>query len=78
MTELKEGDIVTIIDGSQAIRLDKYEKYTSIGLNKNFFEVLYVDSYPMCTHNIGVIVHDIHIKDIETGAIYLHSSSMVK
>lgn len=74
--ELSVGDIVKIIDGSWAERLDKYQKDTQIGLCNHNFKVIYVKK-PKILHMNYYVIHDIHIQDLITGAIYLHSSSFV-
>jgi len=78
--ELHIGDIVRINDGSYAERLDKYDKFTNIGLCKDYFKVIKImQIYKVicgCPRAENYF-HDIHIKNLITGAIYLHSSSFV-
>jgi len=73
---MEVGNKVRITDGSQAHRMDKYEQYTSIGLCNDVFEVIYVE--PVKRETKRGVLHDIHIKNLATGAIYLHSSNMVE
>lgn len=77
---MKEGDIVRIIDGSQAVRMDKYERASYIGLSKDNFKVIYVEpcSFLRWVEDQDKVIHDIHIENLSTGAIYLHSSPYVK
>lgn len=71
---MKIGDIVKITDGFYSVRLDKYEeRRTSIGLCKDDFEVIYVESHDFIRVD-DLPVHDIHIKNLRTNAIYLHSA----
>ena len=72
---MKIGDKVRIIDGSQAHRMDKYEQFTSIGRCEDVFEVIYVE--PLKYETKRGVLHDIHIRNLKTGAVYLHSSRMV-
>jgi hypothetical protein len=76
--QFKIGDIVRITDGSYAVRVDEYEKYTSIGLCRDLFEVIKKGEEYLYTKGSGILTHDIFIKNTTTGAIYLHSSSCVK
>jgi len=73
---MEVGNKVRITDGSHAHRMDKYEQCTWIGLCTDVFEVIHIELLKCATKH-GVL-HDIHIKNLKTGAIYLHSSSMVK
>ena len=79
MSKLKKGDLVKIRDGSYAVRVDKFEKFTHIGLCEDTFEVIKVQ---MSDHlvTIGTIptkVHNIFIQNLQTGKVYLHSDSFV-
>jgi len=75
-SEIKKGDVVRITDGSYSVRLDKYDPYPSIGLSENTFTVVKV-KYSSLFNRDRVEVHDIHIQDDATGAMYLHSASCV-
>ena len=70
--KLHLSDIVRITDGSYAERLDKYNKVAHIGVCKDHFKVIKVMTVTKLDY-----FHDIHIKNLNTGAIYLHSSSFV-
>ena len=77
---MEKGDIVKITDGSYAIRVDRYEKWASIGLCKDEFEIIaepYFGSY-FVSKNTDIPVHDIFIKNTITGAIYLHSKAFCR
>jgi len=74
---MKIGDKVKITDGSYAVRIDEYHRVTSIGMCRDDFEIVFVEN-PKLTCWGGSAAHDIHIKNLKTGAIYLHSSCMVK
>ena len=78
MCEFKVGDMVAITDGSWAVRVDKHEKHTYIGLCRDMFEVTSKGPGGMRSTVCGGLTHDIFIKNTSTGAIYLHSSSFVK
>ena len=76
---LIKGDKVLITDGSYAVRVDKYEEYSSIGLCKDIFEVMQTDrcsSHFKCDDHM--FAHDIIIKNTVTGLMYLHSKAFVK
>ena len=72
---MKKGDIVKIIDGSYAVRVDKFDLWPEIRPCKDDFEVVEEN------HSQGHIIsfhthtplHDIYIKNTRTGEIYLHS-----
>lgn len=74
---MKIGDKVTVTDGSQAHRLDKYELNPSIGTSKDIFEVIH-KNYGTWIEVNGVTYHDIYIKNIKTDAKYLHSKKFLK
>ena len=72
---MKKGDIVKIIDGSYAVRVDKFEIWSEIIKCKDDFEVIEETHYQghiisFHTHNQ---LHDIYIRNTRTKAIYLHS-----
>ena len=72
MTNLKIGTLVKITDGSQAIRVDKYEQVSTIGLCKDTFEVIaFNDSH--LTHACGGTFHNVFIQNTTNNNIYLHS-----
>ena len=73
---LTVGDLVKINDGSQGARLDRYDQNPCVGLCCEDFEVLWVSGCRYKTTS-GWYIHDIHIKSMKTGYIYLHSSSLV-
>ena len=74
--DINVGDKVTIKDGSYAVRVDKYEEYSSIGLCKDIFEVIQVSSsWKSITCTVDLPVHNIVIKNTVTGKMYLHSAS---
>jgi hypothetical protein len=74
---MKTGDIVVITDGSYAVRLDNYELHTHIGLCRDKFKIICMMDRFLTTRR-GTVIHDIHIQNLKTGAIYLHSSSFVR
>lgn len=78
-TELKVGDFVKICDGSQAVRVDKFEKVTSIGRSKEPFEIIKIkdpDLDYLCYYK-DKKAHNICIKSTKTGNIYLHTKDFV-
>lgn len=78
MTKLKVGDRVRIIDGSYAVRVDKYQEYSSIGLSEDNFEILQINGWHLQSVVTDNGIHDIFIQDTKNGKIYLHSSSFVE
>jgi hypothetical protein len=75
MSKLKVGDNVKIDDGSYAVRVDCFQKSLNIGAGDREFSVLDFPNYiPVLKDSFGDGVHDIYIKDTESGRIYLHSS----
>jgi hypothetical protein len=82
-TSLEPNDTVKITDGSYAILLDKGSTFysASIGLSKSVFVVEQVSCFSLVVNektNDSFIMHDIIIRDTDTGERYLHSSSFVK
>jgi hypothetical protein len=75
-TKLNIGDQVKITDGSYAVRVDKYEKITSIGLCKDVFVVTSKTDTSLSSYDHRV-VHDIFIENVRTGKMYLHTSRFV-
>lgn len=74
--DIKVGDLVKINDGSYAVKVSGFETYSSIGLRKQPFEVVkkIVDEGLSSQWSK---VHDIFIKDTESGEIFLHSAAFV-
>ena len=79
-TSLERNDRVKITDGSQAILLERGYKFHSanIGLNKNVFVVEEISFFNYATESCPEGLHNIIIKDTETGERYVHSSNSVK
>ena len=79
-TQIKIGDKVKIKDGSYAIRVDYYvdpnRPSNGIGLCEDTFEVI-GEAANNLTSSIGAKVHDIFIRNLATGATYLHSAAFV-
>lgn len=74
---LKKGDQVTVNDGSWAIRMDDYETFETLhGKGTDQFTVLHRNPKDFINVSLGAI-HDIHIQNNKTGAIYLHSERLV-
>ena len=80
MIDIKIGDLVKIHDGSYAVRVDKFEPYTGIGLSKDPFEVIHKQSSDHLGYNSGLTrgAHNIFIRNVVNGKIYLHSSGLVR
>jgi len=76
--EIKIGDVVGINDGSYAVRLDRYEERSCIGLSRDKFVVIRYSYSGLKCGSSNIDVHDIHIKNTRTGEIFLHSSSFVE
>ena len=76
--DIRNGDLVLITDGSYAVRVDSFERCTSIGLCRDVFEVIdTVGSSNIKCFN-GSLIHDIYIKNTVSGEVYLHSAQLVK
>jgi hypothetical protein len=77
---MKVGDKVLIIDGSYAVRVDKFEEFTAIGLGNNVFVIIRKPSsdHLVCGDGEGEKVHNVFIKDIRSGKVYLHSLAFIK
>lgn len=76
--ELEKGSVVNIIDGSYAVRVDQHEEYSHIGLCKDDFVVIGLQYNDLHNYSGVTKVHNIFIRNITTGAIYLHSAAFVK
>jgi hypothetical protein len=75
---MKKGDLVTIVDGSFAVRVDKFEESGSLyGNHPDIFEVVLVIESNL-EDNFDDTVHDVFIKNKSTGATYLHSIANMK
>jgi hypothetical protein len=79
-TSLKCNDKVRITDGSQAILLEGGSRFHSanIGLSKNVFVVEEVSLFNYATESCPEGLHNIIIRDTETGKRYVHSSNFVE
>ena len=77
--EINEGDFVKIIDGSYAVRVDQFEEFTSIGLDKELFKVIRIN-YNTLNYFLSrtTPVHNVFIKSTKTNAIYLHTLAFVR
>lgn len=75
---LKKGDQVTVQDGSASVRMDEYERFSALhGICKDQFTVLHRSGEDFINNSFGP-VHNIHIQNNQTGAIYLHTERMVR
>lgn len=75
--ELKIGDLVKVFDGSSAVRIDKYESCSAIGLCKDKFEVIFSGLCGTLEFDHRTPAHDIIIVNTVTGKRYLHSAALV-
>ena len=78
ITEVEVGTKVLVTDGSFAVRVDAFEKFTSIGMCKNVFEVVKKNFNYDAIKCYTCPVHNIVIKNTVTGKMYLHSVNFVK
>jgi hypothetical protein len=77
---MKVGDKVKVNDGSFSVRVDSFEKYSGLhGICEDTFEILalrekvsFVVIFKVKEH-----IHDVFIKNLSDGKIYLHSLSML-
>jgi uncharacterized Zn-finger protein len=66
------------MDGSQAVRIDKMEEYSAIGLCPDVFKVIGFPSYPMAQHESGKPIHNVYIENTVNGNRYLHSKAFIE
>jgi hypothetical protein len=73
---MEKGDRVKIIDGSYAVRIDQHERYNTIGLTKDVFEILYSTTDAIKSGRYSV--HDVVIRNTNNDRIYLHSKAFIR
>ena len=75
--ELKVGDLVKIIDGSYAVKVNNYEEYTAIGHSQEIFKIksFIFDEFLVVSNTS---VHNVFIQNTRTGEIYLHSKAFIR
>ena len=70
---MKTGDKVIFKDCSYMVRVDKFEENSWDHKDTDIFEIIAFPNYPEVASRSNKSVHDVFIKNIKTGAIYLHS-----
>ena len=70
---MKIGDKVKLTECSYIIRVDKYEVNRYLHNNGYIFEIIEFPRYPKLHSGSCESIHDVFIKNVATGAIYLHS-----
>lgn len=71
------GDKVKVNDGSWSVRVDSYHAYSDLhGICNDTFEILSIQDKNH-TDSIGDKVHDVFIKNLSDGKVYLHSQTML-
>ena len=70
---MKIGDKVKFRDCSYMVRVDKFEENDWNHNTTDIFEIVAFPKYPELTSWSNKRVHDVFIKNVSTGAIYLHS-----
>ena len=80
MEEFKKGDRVVTTDGSYSQRVDRYEERSFINLDgvERVFEIVLIKDNRFLQTDRGTMVHDVIIRDVDTGAMYLHSLAFLK
>ena len=80
MEEFKKGDKVITTDGSSAQRVDRYEERSFINLDgvERVFEIVSIKDNRFLQTASGIIVHDVIIRDVDTGEMYLHSLAFLR
>ena len=78
MVEFKVGDLVRKIDNSYAQSIDCYESKKSIHEQGGSFEIIEILYDGLISGSTRTKVHDIIIKNLHSGRIYLHSAEMIK
>jgi len=80
MEEFKKGDKVITTDDSYVQRVDRYEEHSSINTSdvKRVFEIVLIKVNRFLKTDRGIIVHDVIIKDIDRGEMYLHSLAFLR
>ena len=71
--KMKKGDRVKLIDCSYMIRVDRFTENLYEYNEKDIFEIIDFPIYPELTSRSNKKVHDVFIKNVATGDIYLHS-----